>query len=187
MIVHIYFDGAARQNPGPAAGAAVLLTPDGETVTHRAEALGQATNNDAEWHGLLLGLRAAREVGATDVVVHGDSKLVLNSAFGTWSVGAKFLASFNEAKELASGFQSLESKYVPRIENGAADHLCNQVLDGTYAPFGAEPVEARVDLNFVVALRVSKEKSGGGAAIRKEIERQLQSQFPLAGVKVVRL
>lgn len=192
MLVHIFFDGAARQNPGPAAGAAIVLTPDGDTLTHRAEALGETTNNVAEWTGLLLGLRAARELGATDVVVHGDSKLVLNQAFGTWSVSERFSNFHAEATQLVAAFGSVEAKHVPRADNAAADRLCNAALDGTYRPFG-EPcdpqaaAEARVSLTFTVSLRVSKSKATTGAAIRKQLDELLKTQFPLAGVSVTRL
>ena len=61
LVVHV--DGGARGNPGPAAAAAVLSTPDGEVVDEAAERLGHATNNVAEYRGLLLGLDRARVAG----------------------------------------------------------------------------------------------------------------------------
>ncbi|HEX3452736.1 MAG TPA: reverse transcriptase-like protein, partial [Solirubrobacteraceae bacterium] len=74
LIVHV--DGGARGNPGPAAAATVISTPDGETVDERAQLLGTATNTVAEYRALLLGLARARELGASEIEVIGDSELI---------------------------------------------------------------------------------------------------------------
>ena len=67
MKVVIHVDGGSRGNPGPAASAAVLSTPDGEVVDEASEFLGVATNNVAEYRGVLLGLERAKQLGATEV------------------------------------------------------------------------------------------------------------------------
>jgi ribonuclease HI len=74
VVVHV--DGGARGNPGPAAAAAVVSTPDGDVLDEAHEYLGVATNNVAEYRGLLLGLGRARALGADEVVVVNDSELV---------------------------------------------------------------------------------------------------------------
>ena len=74
MKVVVHVDGGARGNPGPAAAAAVLSTPAGEVLDEAAETLGIATNNVAEYRGLLLGLQRARALGATEVEVVNDSE-----------------------------------------------------------------------------------------------------------------
>jgi len=76
MKVVVHVDGGARGNPGPAAAAAVLSTPDGEELGEAAERIGTATNNVAEYRALLLGLERARELGATEVEVVNDSELI---------------------------------------------------------------------------------------------------------------
>ena len=74
MIVHV--DGGARGNPGPAAAACVISSPEGEELGAHSELLGTVTNNVAEYRALLLGLRHARELGAREVEVVGDSELI---------------------------------------------------------------------------------------------------------------
>ena len=84
LVVHV--DGGARGNPGPAAAAAVVSTPAGEVLDEAHEYLGVATNNVAEYRALLLGLRRARELGATEVEVVNDSELVAKQVNGVYKV-----------------------------------------------------------------------------------------------------
>ena len=84
LIVHV--DGGARGNPGPAAAACVLSSPTGEVVDEQAQLLGTATNNVAEYRALLLGLARARELGASDVEVVGDSELIAKQVQGLYKV-----------------------------------------------------------------------------------------------------
>ena len=76
MRLVVHWDGGSRGNPGPAAAAAVVSTPEGEAVEETAVALGRATNNVAEYRALLLGLELARDLGADEVEVVNDSELV---------------------------------------------------------------------------------------------------------------
>ena len=80
LVVHV--DGGARGNPGPAAAAAVLSTPDGEVVDEAHQMLGRVTNNVAEYRGLLLGLERAQALGADEVEVVSDSELVAKQVKG---------------------------------------------------------------------------------------------------------
>ena len=77
MRVVVEADGGSRGNPGPAGYGAVVFDEAGAVLAERAESIGVATNNVAEYQGLIAGLTAARELGATDVVVRMDSKLVV--------------------------------------------------------------------------------------------------------------
>lgn len=87
MEVKIYFDGGSRGNPGPAAGAAVIVLPDGskEVIT---EFFDRTTNNVAEYTGLIIGLEKAQELGIKDAIVKGDSNLVVKQVRGEWVEGS---------------------------------------------------------------------------------------------------
>jgi probable phosphoglycerate mutase len=128
--VIIEADGASRNNPGPAAYGAVLKDTDtGEVIAERGEAIGIATNNVAEYRGLIAGLElAAEHAPGAEVEVRMDSKLVVEQMSGNWKVkhpSMKPLAA--EAKRLAPVGTTFT--WVPRSENAHADRLANQALD----------------------------------------------------------
>ncbi len=128
LVVHV--DGGARGNPGPAAAAAVLSSPDGEVVAEAHELLGVATNNVAEYRGLLLGLQRARELGASEVEVVNDSELVAKQVNGEYKVKHPDMKPLHAAAMRAlDGFASWRMRTVPRAQNAAADALVNQALD----------------------------------------------------------
>jgi ribonuclease HI len=128
LVVHV--DGGARGNPGPAAAAAVLATPDGQVVDEAAERLGEATNNVAEYRALLLGLERARALGATEVEVVNDSELVARQVNGRYRVKHPDLIPLHRAAVDALGdFARWSLTPVPRRENADADALVNQALD----------------------------------------------------------
>ncbi|HYF25106.1 MAG TPA: ribonuclease HI family protein [Baekduia sp.] len=128
LVVHV--DGGARGNPGPAAAAAVLSTPDGEVVDEATEVLGVQTNNVAEYRGLLLGLRRARELGATEVEVVNDSELVARQVTGAYKVKHAAMKPLHaEALEALRAFDRWSVRSVPRAQNAGADALVNQALD----------------------------------------------------------
>jgi tryptophan 2,3-dioxygenase/ribonuclease HI len=136
LVVHV--DGGARGNPGPAAAAAVLSTPDGEVVDELAVALGRTTNNVAEYRALLLGLERARALGATEIEVVNDSELVAKQLTGEYRVRNEDLAALHgDALRALQGFERWSIRSVPRAQNAAADALVNQVLDAE----GDEPTE----------------------------------------------
>jgi tryptophan 2,3-dioxygenase/ribonuclease HI len=136
LVVHV--DGGSRGNPGPAAAAAVVSSPDGEVLDEAAVTLGRATNNVAEYRGLLLGLERARELGATEVEVVNDSELVANQVNGRYKVKSADMAPLHEqATRALADFESWSVKSVPRAQNAAADALVNRALDGD----GGEPTE----------------------------------------------
>ena len=86
MRVVVHVDGGSRGNPGPAAAAAVVSSPDGEVLDEAAVTIGRATNNVAEYRGLLLGLERARALGATEVDVINDSELIAHQVNGRYKV-----------------------------------------------------------------------------------------------------
>lgn len=130
LIIHV--DGGARGNPGPAAIAAVLSTPDGEVVADAKEAIGVATNNVAEYKALLLGLQKARELGANEVEVVNDSELVQKQINGQYKVKHPDMKPLYAQSIAALGeFDAWLVRSVPRAQNKDADALVNQALDAT--------------------------------------------------------
>jgi ribonuclease HI len=128
LVVHV--DGGARGNPGPAAAAAVLSTAGGDVVDEAHEYLGAATNNVAEYRGLLLGLQRARDLGADEVEVVNDSELVAKQVNGEYKVKHPDMKPLHAAAREALGqFGRWSIRSVPRAENAAADALVNQALD----------------------------------------------------------
>ena len=130
MRVTVHVDGGARGNPGPAAAAAVISTPDGDVLDEAMEVLGEQTNNVAEYRGLLLGLRRARDLGATEVDVVNDSELIAKQLTGAYKVKhAGLRPLYIEAMRELREFERWSVRSVPRAENAHADALVNQALD----------------------------------------------------------
>jgi ribonuclease HI len=128
VVVHV--DGGARGNPGPAAAGAVISTPDGEVLAEAAEPIGVATNNVAEYRGLLLGLERARVLGASEVEVINDSELVAKQVNGIYKVKHPDMKPLHAAAlQALRGFARWSIRSVPRAQNADADALVNQALD----------------------------------------------------------
>jgi ribonuclease HI len=128
VIVHV--DGGARGNPGPAAAACVISSPTGEVLAEEAQRLGTATNNAAEYRALLLGLRRARELGASEVEVVGDSELIAKQVQGIYKVKREALRPLHsEALAALGAFEHWSIRSVPRAQNARADALVNAALD----------------------------------------------------------
>src|ERR1019366_2554289 len=128
VIVHV--DGGARGNPGPAAAACVISSPDGELLGEHAELLGRASNNGAEYRALLLGLARARDLGAGEVEVVGDSELIAKQVQGIYKVKhAAMRPLYLQEMEALRGFERWSIRTVPRAQNADADGLVNAALD----------------------------------------------------------
>ena len=137
LVVHV--DGGSRGNPGPAAAAAVVSTPDGDVIDEASVTLGRASNNVAEYRGLLLGLERAREHGGTEVEVVNDSELVAKQVNGEYKAKHPEMAALREqAMDALAGFERWSIRSVPRAQNAAADALVNRALDEAN---GAAPQE----------------------------------------------
>lgn len=124
-------DGGSRGNPGPAGyGAVVRDAANAEILAERRGALGVQTNNVAEYRGLIAGLEAARELGASAVLVRMDSKLVVEQMAGRWQVKHPALRPLAaQAAALRSGFDDVRFEWIPRERNRHADRLANEAMD----------------------------------------------------------
>jgi ribonuclease HI len=128
LVVNV--DGGARGNPGPAAIAAVASTADGEVLESRGEAIGVATNNVAEYRALLLGIDLARQHGAGEVELVGDSELIVKQVKGEYRVKDAGLKPLHaQVKAALAGFDRWSIRHVRREHNAAADALVNETLD----------------------------------------------------------
>ena len=130
LVVNV--DGGARGNPGPAAIAAVIATPEGVVLEERGEHIGEATNNVAEYRALLLGVERAGALGARELELRGDSELVVRQVLGEYRVKDAGLRELHGRVEHAlDGFERWSIRHVPREDNAAADRIVNEVLDST--------------------------------------------------------
>lgn len=149
MKLIVEADGGSRGNPGPAGyGAVVRDALTGQVLAERAESLGVATNNVAEYRGLIAGLEAAAQLASgADVEARMDSKLVVEQMSGRWKIkhpDMKPLAL--QAQRLAAGFSSVRYTWIPRERNKHADRLANEAMDAaaegrTWAPSTTEADE----------------------------------------------
>ena len=129
--LRVNVDGGARGNPGPAAIAAVLATPEGELVEERKQLIGEATNNVAEYRALLLGIERARALGANEVELVADSELVVRQVRGQYRVKDAGLKPLHaEVARSLDEFDDWSIRHVRREENAEADRLVNEALDG---------------------------------------------------------
>jgi len=126
----LYTDGGARGNPGPAAYGFVLEADDGTVLAAEAEAIGEATNNVAEYSGLIAGLRRAIELHVRSLEVVSDSELMVKQMRGEYRVKNEALRGLSvEAASLARQLTSVEYRHVKRAHNELADRLVNEALD----------------------------------------------------------
>ncbi|MFE5938774.1 bifunctional RNase H/acid phosphatase [Streptomyces sp. NPDC056470] len=155
-------DGGSRGNPGPAGYGAVVLDPvTGETLAERAEYIGVATNNVAEYKGLVAGLKAAREL-FPDAAVHVrmDSKLVVEQMSGRWKIKHPDMKPL--AAEAARVFPARQVRYewIPREKNKHADRLANEAMDAGKRGRQWEPSASSAALDASAARSASAAPSG---------------------------
>jgi ribonuclease HI len=130
LKARLFTDGGARGNPGPAAYGFVLEAEDGTVLSAEGVAIGVATNNVAEYSGLVAGLRRALELHVTHVELVSDSELLVKQMRGEYRVKNEALrALFLEATALARQLQGVEYRHVKRAHNELADRLVNDALD----------------------------------------------------------
>ena len=133
-------DGGSRGNPGVAGyGAVVRDAATGEVLAEVSEPIGRATNNVAEYSGLLAGLRAAgRLAPGAEAEVRMDSKLVVEQMSGRWQIKHPDLRKLAaEARQAARALGRVTYTWVPRERNTHADRLANQAMDTAAARGGA--------------------------------------------------
>ena len=126
---HVYFDGASRGNPGPAAVGWLLVNSDG-IVAEGGETVGRRTNNQAEYEALVRALEAARDLGLDEIDVRGDSELIVKQVRGEYDTNNPDLRERRvTVRELLSRFDRWSLEHVPREINDRADELANEALD----------------------------------------------------------
>jgi len=126
----LYTDGGARGNPGPAAFAYVLEAEDGTVLAAHGEKIGDATNNVAEYSGLIAGLAKAVELHVGEIEVVSDSELMVKQMRGEYRVKNEALRGLSlEAARLARRLENVEYRHVKRAHNELADRLVNEALD----------------------------------------------------------
>ncbi|WP_067832190.1 bifunctional RNase H/acid phosphatase [Actinomadura kijaniata] len=125
-------DGGSRGNPGPAGYGALVRDPEtGEALAEVAEAIGHATNNVAEYRGLIAGLRAAAALApGARLTVRMDSKLVVEQMSGRWKIKHPDMVPLAAAaREAAADFPAVTYEWIPRARNADADRLANEAMD----------------------------------------------------------
>jgi len=126
---HVYFDGASRGNPGPAAIGWVIVTDDG-ILTEGGKRIGETTNNRAEYEALVYALEVAREFGFEELEIRSDSELVVRQIRGEWDTNDPDLRECRiRALELLSEFGEWSISHVPREINERADERANEAFD----------------------------------------------------------
>jgi ribonuclease HI len=129
-VITAYFDGGARGNPGPAGFGVYIVDDQGQVLAEIAEGIGIATNNVAEYRGLLAALQWAVEHGVTALHVRGDSLLLVQQMRGVFKVKNEGLIPLHrEARHLCARIGTVSFEHVPRAKNAEADRLSNLGMD----------------------------------------------------------
>jgi ribonuclease HI len=128
--ITVYSDGGSRGNPGPSASGYVVINNRQEVIEQGGEYLGITTNNQAEYHGVRLGLEKALSLGYTQVDFRLDSMLVVNQMNGTYKIKNRELWPIHERiRDLMTQFSKVTFSHVPREFNQLADGMVNRTLD----------------------------------------------------------
>lgn len=144
--LHVFIDGAARGNPGPAAIGVVVLTRQGRRVAAFGEAIGEATNNFAEYTALVHALRLLSAYEVDRLRIYADSELVVRQIRGLYRVKERSLRSLHsQVMSMLGRYRDWSIQHVPREENREADRLANRALDeaGGSSPTGRPREEQR--------------------------------------------
>ena len=189
MKVIVEADGGSRGNPGPAGyGAGVWSADRGTVLAERKEAIGRATNNVAEYRGLIAGLQEALDLGATEVEVFMDSKLVVEQMSGRWKVKHPDIAQLHrQATALTRRFDKVGFTWIARDRNSHADRLANEAMDAAAAELagdrgsgsGEGPAEASSDPDPDPSGEVAKSAAPQPAPVRWSGARGAPTRFLL--------
>lgn len=135
-----YTDGGARGNPGPAGFGAHIVDEQGAVLAQLKGALGMATNNVAEYHGLIAALEWAAEAGCSDVLVRADSELLVKQMRGEYRVKNEGLQPlYRRAAALTARIGRIRFEHVRREQNTEADRLANLAMDDAAKPVAETP------------------------------------------------
>lgn len=134
-VLVVEADGGSRGNPGIAAAGAVVLEPTtGQVLRTIAKYLGHASNNVAEYNGLIIGINAALELGASAIEVRMDSKLVVEQMSGRWKIKHPDMQELAQQARALLKSTPVSFQWIPRAENSLADAAANRSMD-TQASF----------------------------------------------------
>jgi ribonuclease HI len=126
----IYTDGASRNNPGPASIGVVIKDTHGKILAEISKRIGNATNNQAEYHAIIAALEKAITLGASEVMLKADSELVVKQLKGSYKVKNTDLKPlFEKVLVLSRRFTAFNISYIPREENKEADRLANKAFE----------------------------------------------------------
>lgn len=162
MKLIIEADGGSRGNPGVAGSGTVVYDANRKVLREIAYVVGKATNNVAEYRGLLEGLKAARELGASEVEMYMDSKLVVEQMSGRWKIKHPDMKAMAlEAQQIAREIGAVSYTWVPREKNTAADALSNVAMDACAAgrPVGVVEKQPASEASGASAVAVGEKKS----------------------------
>ena len=131
FIYHLYFDGCSKGNPGKAGAGAVIYNNDGEEIWHTSVYVGDyISNNYAEYAGLIIGLEKADELNIKNLIVRGDSELIICQMNGKYKCSSRNLISlYSKAKELERKIENVNYAHILRHLNRRADELANQAME----------------------------------------------------------
>ena len=132
MTYILCFDGGSRGNPGKAGAGMVLYESEGGSeIWSGCQYIGEMiTNNEAEYKALITGLRVARSMGIENILVQGDSQLILRQIDGVYRVKSEKLRSYyDEAMSLRREFASFRTNHIERTRNTRADELANEAMN----------------------------------------------------------
>lgn len=157
-MIFVYADGASRGNPGPASYGVSIVRDTGEIIAEFGEALGVRTNNYAEYQGVIAALRYLSDTDHREITIRMDSKLVIEQLSGRWKVKSEDMRELvAEASRLLGPFQAI-LEWIPREQNGRADQLANQALDGEVVDFEPAHLElSAIQPRSIRAPRQTKE------------------------------
>jgi ribonuclease HI len=133
-VITAHVDGGARGNPGPAGYGAIITDPHGQVVAELHGGIGIATNNVAEYRGLLAALQWALEHGHTRLHVKADSLLIVQQMLGNYRVKHEGLIPlYRQARHLVARIGHVTFEHVRREHNREADRLSNLGMDEAFA------------------------------------------------------
>jgi ribonuclease HI len=127
---YLFTDGASRGNPGPAGAGAVIKNQEGEVLLEKSQFLGRATNNEAEYRALILGLESAKELEPEKLTCLSDSQLVVSQLIGKYRVKKEHLRKLLvKVRRVEKFCPDVIYKHIPREKNKMADKLANEALN----------------------------------------------------------
>lgn len=130
MNITLFTDGGARGNPGPAGIGIVIKDHNNQTISTHREYIGNTTNNEAEYQGIIKGLRLCLDLKPDQITAYMDSELVIKQLNGVYKVrDLRMKAYFEQVQELLKDFKKVGFKHVRRDLNKEADNLVNQAID----------------------------------------------------------